>query len=427
MAPILVDSIPPSFACADLRDFFAPEVESGCYFDCFHFLKRPSPVTPGTLCAVIRTSSAARATQLRSKYEGRPWMEADDARICTFRELPEQLRVAERAAEARGRFQTRAERRAAAGVAGAGELPELRPPHWLARGNVGTCTRELRAAVASCRLPPSALVALGLDVGLSAWARPARAHGAEPPPYGAGAPPMDALARGAQGGTLRAGTSWAERRARERRERVEAGQGSWLLSRADACEDAWEPQEWDRHLALTDEGAWERSERPTSAYWNSEHKERFEEEIEATWEKGGSGLVFYTDEAHWRAQESAEDRLVDGWGVEYAEEGVGEAPPPPAVPRASASLGAERRDARTAAADVTPHEHQGRTRRGKRPRSAAGEAQAALHLDGSNVGFRMLLSMGWSDAQPALGKRKEGRVMPVGATLKRKLDRHGLG
>lgn len=29
----------------------------------------------------------------------------------------------------------------------------------------------------------------------------------------------------------------------------------------------------------------------------------FEEEIEIKWEKGGSGLVFYTDAQYWQAQE----------------------------------------------------------------------------------------------------------------------------
>lgn len=34
------------------------------------------------------------------------------------------------------------------------------------------------------------------------------------------------------------------------------------------------------------------------------NKERlYEEEIELKWEKGGSGLVFYTDAQYWQAQE----------------------------------------------------------------------------------------------------------------------------
>ena len=55
----------------------------------------------------------------------------------------------------------------------------------------------------------------------------------------------------------------------------------------DSCE------EWERHEALYDDVS------------NQErNKERlFEEKIELKWEKGGSGLVFYTDAQYWQAQE----------------------------------------------------------------------------------------------------------------------------
>ena len=55
----------------------------------------------------------------------------------------------------------------------------------------------------------------------------------------------------------------------------------------DSCE------EWERHEALTDDAA------------NVErNKERlFENEMEIVWEKGGSGLVFYTDAQFWDAKE----------------------------------------------------------------------------------------------------------------------------
>lgn len=60
-----------------------------------------------------------------------------------------------------------------------------------------------------------------------------------------------------------------------------------LLQDEDYCE------EWERHEALhEDVTSQERS------------KERlFEEEIELKWEKGGSGLVFYTDAQYWQEEE----------------------------------------------------------------------------------------------------------------------------
>ena len=43
-----------------------------------------------------------------------------------------------------------------------------------------------------------------------------------------------------------------------------------------------------------------------AAYWNSDNPQRFEEEIEATWEKGGSGLVLHMDNATWDTLEGGD-------------------------------------------------------------------------------------------------------------------------
>ena len=60
-----------------------------------------------------------------------------------------------------------------------------------------------------------------------------------------------------------------------------------LFQDNDSCE------EWERHEALNDD--------PSNQERNKERL--FEEEIELKWEKGGSGLVFYTDAQYWQAQE----------------------------------------------------------------------------------------------------------------------------
>lgn len=52
-------------------------------------------------------------------------------------------------------------------------------------------------------------------------------------------------------------------------------------------------EEWERHEALHEDVT---SQERT--------KERlFEEKIELKWEKGGSGLVFYTDAQYWQEEE----------------------------------------------------------------------------------------------------------------------------
>ena len=76
---------------------------------------------------------------------------------------------------------------------------------------------------------------------------------------------------------------------------------------ADGDDDS-EAEEWDRHESLhNDVTSQERT------------KERlFEEDIELKWEKGGSGLVFYTDAAFWKQQEEPDfdEETADDWDVD---------------------------------------------------------------------------------------------------------------
>ena len=71
------------------------------------------------------------------------------------------------------------------------------------------------------------------------------------------------------------------------------------------CQDC---EDWERHEALHDDVT------------NKErNKERlFETELEVVWEKGGSGLVFYTDAQYWDEKEGGGcwERKEVVWGKE---------------------------------------------------------------------------------------------------------------
>jgi len=69
----------------------------------------------------------------------------------------------------------------------------------------------------------------------------------------------------------------------------------------DRCED------WERHEALNDD--------VTS---QERLKERlYEEEIELVWEKGGPGIVWYTDAQYWDAQRGGfDERTADDLDVD---------------------------------------------------------------------------------------------------------------
>uniref|UniRef100_A0A8C2D513 G patch domain containing 3 n=1 Tax=Cyprinus carpio TaxID=7962 RepID=A0A8C2D513_CYPCA len=68
-------------------------------------------------------------------------------------------------------------------------------------------------------------------------------------------------------------------------------------------------EEWERHEALHEDVT---SQERT--------KERlFEEEIELKWEKGGSGLVFYTDAQFWEEEEGDfDEQTADDWDVDMS-------------------------------------------------------------------------------------------------------------
>lgn len=445
-----ISGIPPDWVCADLREFFAPEVERQA-FACFHYLHRadPAAAAAGLCCASAALDDVEEARALVLKYDGRPWSESS-GHLCRLEPI-ELLRHGPTQPTPASRFRRRAQRReeAAAGAGGDSIARwELCPPSWLPRGNVGSSTAELRAALATCRLSARDLSALGLEctplVGGAALSALC-AHAAEPCAYSAGRPVrasrQDAGSFRAElcaaGGPLRA--TVAERRASARAAASARGRGNCLAAlglvagpgarerehAGDACsEDA---EEWDRHEATTEPGAWEANDRPTFAYWSSANAHLFEEEVEGVWEKGGSGLAFYTDEAYWHAQTSAEERLVDGWDTHGRDEegdlrsaelpqAAAAAQGPATADGHRAGFGAARRRARARALAGDPG------RRGPARHGAHG-----LALDASNVGYRLLGKMGWTPARPALGKRNQGAVQPVSSHVVQKRGRRGLG
>ena len=71
--------------------------------------------------------------------------------------------------------------------------------------------------------------------------------------------------------------------------------------------DSDDLEDWERHEALHDD-----------VDCQGRTKERlFENKIELKWEKGGSGLVFYTDAAYWdRLNGDFDEQTADDWDVD---------------------------------------------------------------------------------------------------------------
>lgn len=69
-----------------------------------------------------------------------------------------------------------------------------------------------------------------------------------------------------------------------------------------------ECEEWERHEAFYED-----------VTTQDRAKERlYEEEIELKWEKGGSGLVFYTDAQYWQEKKDFDEETADDWDVDMS-------------------------------------------------------------------------------------------------------------
>ncbi|XP_010129976.1 PREDICTED: G patch domain-containing protein 3, partial [Buceros rhinoceros silvestris] len=84
----------------------------------------------------------------------------------------------------------------------------------------------------------------------------------------------------------------------------------------DTCE------EWERHEALHEDVT--QQDRVEERLFQGANEERlFEEEIELKWEKGGSGLVFYTDAQYWQGKNGGnagdfDEQTADDWDVDMS-------------------------------------------------------------------------------------------------------------
>ncbi|XP_075965379.1 G patch domain-containing protein 3 [Anarhichas minor] len=198
-------------------------------------------------------------------------------------------------------------------------LSELNPPALMQNGNVGTPVKVFLQLIQSCRLPPRLIRKLGLTFPKTSsnrrygnvpfhyrdtWTLPATeetvltAAGHEISGPGTLAAPFSRRRKLFD----HAATTETDEPQKEEEEEEEDAQ-----SNADDDDDWCE--EWERHEALHED--------VTS---QERCKERlFEEEIELKWEKGGSGLVFYTDAQYWQEEEGDfDEQTTDDWDVDMS-------------------------------------------------------------------------------------------------------------
>ncbi|VDM62583.1 unnamed protein product [Angiostrongylus costaricensis] len=163
---------------------------------------------------------------------------------------------------------------------------ELRPPMVMPRGNVGTSTQYFMEQIRLCRLPPSLISKLGLKT-----TRRNRKYGSVAFHYTQEGNVENALSTDPTDKIL------------------EINFGPDNDDGPDDDDDQCE--EWERHESLHDDVTEQERIKPR----------KYEEEMEIIWEKGGPGLVWYTDKNYWDEREKGTDcdwAWADDWDVDYS-------------------------------------------------------------------------------------------------------------
>ncbi|XP_037532950.1 G patch domain-containing protein 3 [Nematolebias whitei] len=352
---LAISNIPVAFRSADLRNYFSQFIESGG-FRCFHYRHRPEVLreperTETTTCGDGKSSSPSEAPKSGSSsipavatcccivsvgakdgdrlirmYAGNHWIDSKGswlARRCVIR----RIKVSPETGEGSFPYKTKYEHRHHVSLtehfteADLQSLPELNPPSLMQNGNVGTTVKVFLQLIQSCRLPPRLIRKLGLTFPKTGSCR---RYGNVPFQYRntRTLPATEETVLTAAGheisgpGSLKTVLSSRSKLMSDDTLKSEAddetqneGEGEEdAQSNADDDDDYCE--EWERHEALHDDVT---SQERT--------KERlYEEEIELKWEKGGSGLVFYTDAQYWQEEEEGDfdEQTADDWDVDMS-------------------------------------------------------------------------------------------------------------
>ncbi|KAF6739878.1 G patch domain-containing protein 3 [Oryzias melastigma] len=349
-----VSNIPVDFRSADLRNYFSQFIESGG-FQCFHYRHRPEvlrdpdgprttesedsaesgskpssepdPTTqnpsvskpPAKTCCCVVSVRSEDADRFVKMFAGNHWIDSKGnwlSRRCVIR----RIKVSQENEDKSFPYQTKHEQRRRVALserfteADLRGLPELNPPALMQHGNVGTPLKVFLQLIQSCRLPPRLIRKLGLTFPKTSSNR---RYGNVPFHYNntCTLPATEETVLTAAGHEITGPGAWSAPSSRwsQATEHVQATDDEENQEeeerQSDADDDEDYCEEWERHEALhEDVTSQERS------------KERlFEEEIELKWEKGGSGLVFYTDAQYWQEEEGDfDEQTADDWDVDMS-------------------------------------------------------------------------------------------------------------
>ncbi|KAL6742318.1 hypothetical protein Aduo_015478 [Ancylostoma duodenale] len=301
------------------------------------------------------------------------------------------------------------------------QMIELRPPLVMPQGNVGTPTQYFLDQIKLCRLPASLIPKLGLKT-----LRRRRKYDSVPFQYYAREEEDDSRTEAAET-VAEHGTSGVDqlRRNVTKNELLEKEQSireqpiptdptdKTLLTDFGPDNDAGSDndddqcEEWERHEALHDDVTEQDRTKPR----------KYEEEMEIVWEKGGPGLVWYTDKNYWDEREKGTDSdwaWADDWDVDYSVYYEGKA-----VGSKDARDAVEMRedDERRAGKLVeSVFTKRAKPINHERKRRNSGSDVIDIEQYTNRIGSKLLGRMGWKPGS-GLGRSQQGRPHPVAVQL----------
>eukprot|EP00111_Clytia_hemisphaerica_P009009 TCONS_00026397-protein len=308
---LFIGNIPKHYRSADLRTFFSEFIEKGA-FDCFHYRHRPESTKvkqaseinneghkdkeeKSTCCCIIKIRNTF-VKKFQQKYHKRRWYGAErlysDKTLCIILEINVDSTQPKKYLSKKEMLNDKHLENQDIRLEDFASLIEFDPPlNIMPHGNVGTPTKHFRAMIAKCALPGSVIKSLGLS-----FEKGPKQYSSVEMDYGEGTSK-----------NKNTNKNNANNKEKESDENDSCPESEKPESDA---EDGGDTEEWDRYNALHDDV--DNQSRP---------KERlFEEDLEVKWEKGGSGLVFYTDAYFWNEMKGKDfdEDTVDDWDVDYS-------------------------------------------------------------------------------------------------------------
>lgn len=290
----LIGNIPLDFHTPDLRNFFSYSIEKE-FFVCFNYRHRPHQTGKFNTC--ICKVKANRFDELVKLYDKKNWIDTRgriNALKCSIVKVKVNKTTSDEACSSKD---SNSESLTESDLNSLLEFARI--PNWMRQGNVGTPTRTFVEYINQCAMPQSLIAKLG--VNLSTFKKhKKKAYSNVEYKYEAGNNDDNEVEEeeGESSSVSHvdvASTANGHRIVEELDDESVIREKNYsMLEKKTKTEkgeekegeddDGDELEDWERHESLHDDVT---KQDRTSPYF-------FEHEIELKWEKGGSGLVFYT-------------------------------------------------------------------------------------------------------------------------------------